>query len=247
VILTGTCECGAQLTREQADGFGAHLLNDAPFLCSACSKKREAAWATQDREDQDRRDRDRLVAKCETLPTALRRFRLADLEIAGRENALDASRRWAAGELQGLVLLGPIGVGKTTIAAATDIDYMAAHLNSSSPRWISTTLALSDLSRSFSNPDRERTIEALTGKGTPLILDDIDKAKPNVFAAEQLFCAIDGCIAHDRPLLVTTNLMPSGLAVNWPKPYGQAIASRLAGHCELHKVTGRDRRLRRAA
>ena len=46
-------------------------------------------------------------------------MRLADLDTAGREKALDAAARSAHGGLKGLVLLGPIGVGKSTIAAAT--------------------------------------------------------------------------------------------------------------------------------
>jgi DNA replication protein DnaC len=108
-------------------------------------------------------------------------------------------------------------------------------------------LALSNLSRNFGDRERETTIEALTGRSAPLVLDDIDKVKPNVYAAEQLFVAIDNCLTHERPLIVTTNLLPSQLEAKWPKPHGGAIASRLAGYCEMHRVTGVDRRLRRAA
>lgn len=148
---------------------------------------------------------------------------------------------------QRTLLLGSIGVGKTTLAAATDIEYMDRNLHRPTPRWINTVNAFNDLSRGFHDVARVNTLDALDGKHTPLILDDIDKAKPNASAAAVLFGAIDACITHERSLICTTNLMPSELERNWPKPHGVAIASRLAGYCEMHRVTGVDRRLRTAA
>jgi DNA replication protein DnaC len=76
-----------------------------------------------------------------------------------------------------------------------------------------------------------------------LILDDLDKVRPTAFAAESLFLAIDQSLTERRSLLVTTNWMPSEFAMQWPKPYGDAIVSRLVGYCELHRLTGQDRRL----
>jgi DNA replication protein DnaC len=244
-LTVGQCACGTEVSRGLAEGFGAHILNDLPFLCTTCSAAREAEWTEQDRARESAANRDRFLQKLDTLPVALRGARLADLDVNGRETALDAAKRWAAGELKGLVLLGPIGVGKTTIAAATDIAYIGSNLHRPTPRWINTVAALNDLSRGFTDSRRVDVQDALDGKHAPLILDDIDKAKPNANAASILFGAIDACLTHERPLVVTTNLMPSQLAVNWPKPHGAAIASRLAGYCELHRVAGRDRRLGR--
>ncbi len=170
-------------------------------------------------------------------------MRLADLDTAGRDKVLQAARQWARGELKGLVLLGPIGVGKSTIAAAADIEYMGHNLDRATPRWINTVQALNDLSRGFSDARRLSAMDALDSKHAPLVLDDIDKAKPNANAAAILFGAVDACMTNRRSLIVTTNLLPSQLAVNWPKPHGEAIASRLAGYCDVHRVTGRDRRL----
>jgi DNA replication protein DnaC len=246
-ILTGTCNCGIEIEREAAEGAFAQIVNDLPFLCPKCSAKESEKWEEEERREQQQLDEERRERKLAVLPSELRGARLDKLDTVGRETALDAARRWASGELRGLVLLGPIGVGKTTIAAGAVADYIERHLDRASPRWISATLALSNLSRDFNDRERGRTIEALTGKQAPLVLDDIDKCKPHVFAAEQLFLAVDLCMTNRRALIVTTNMMPSQLAANWPKPHGEAIASRLAGYCELHRVTGRDRRLRRAA
>jgi DNA replication protein DnaC len=87
-------------------------------------------------------------------------------------------------------------------------------------------------------------MNALDGKHAPLILDDLDKAKVTANAAAILFGAIDGCMTNERPLIVTTNMMPSELAARWPDQHGKAIASRLAGYCALHRITGRDRRVK---
>jgi DNA replication protein DnaC len=245
-IVAGTCNCGTEMSRERAEGFGAHLLNAMPFICSACSAREEAERAAEDGVKQAQLDRERLAQKLEALPAALRSARLVDLDVDGRTTALAAARRWATGELEGVVLLGPIGVGKTTIAAATVVEYASGNLHRSTPRWINTVQALNDLSRGFNDRRRLDAMDALDAKKSPLVLDDIDKAKPNANAAAILFGAIDSCMTRRRQLLVTTNLMPSQLAANWPKPYGEAIASRLAGYCEMHRLTGSDRRLRPA-
>jgi DNA replication protein DnaC len=241
-IVAGVCDCGIEVSREQAEGFGADLLNAWPFTCASCVARREAKRDQEERTQREAHFGRELALKLETLPPALRGVRLSDLDVDGRSTALDAAKRWAAGELQGLVLLGPIGVGKTTIAAGADIEYMANH-GGPAPRWINTVQALNDLSRGFTERRRMAAMDALDGKHSPLVLDDIDKAKPNANAAAVLFGAVDACVTYQRPLIVTTNLMPSELAVNWPKPHGEAIASRLAGYCEMHRVTGRDRRI----
>jgi DNA replication protein DnaC len=245
--LTGPCLCGVDVSREAAEGIGAHILNEMPFRCSSCSDREASEREDQERLEREQRDRESYAERLQVLPSALRGHRLDTLDTDERKDVLDAARRWADAELDGLVLLGPFGVGKTTIAAACVADYIARHPDRPVPRWINATLALSNLSRKFTDHDRADTIEALTSRRAPLVLDDIDKCKPNVYAAEQLFLAIDLCLTHERPLIVTTNLLASELAARWPKPHGEAIASRLAGYCEMHRVAGEDRRLRSAA
>jgi DNA replication protein DnaC len=247
VIATGSCKhCGADAQREQPDEMSsalAEIFDGAGLVCDACAAGERERQAEEEHELQRRLDADRFAAKVCTLPPALRRRRLHELDETGRVDALDAARRWSRGELSGLLLLGAVGVGKTTIAAATAIDLMREDLQGPTPRWISTALTISQLSRSFDSPEREDALKRLTSGRGPVILDDLDKARPSAFAAEQVFNAVDLCITHDSPLLVTTNLTPGQLASHWPSPHGEAIASRLVGYCELHEITGPDRRL----
>jgi DNA replication protein DnaC len=243
VISAGSCcKCGTPVERQRCDGCFSEILDRLQLLCDDCAAVEGERLSEEDRAAQARLDRERFERKLRRLPAAHRERRLDDLDGDGRARALDAARRWAAGELAGLELIGGIGVGKTTIAAAATVDYVARHLYGPTPRWIPATLALSNLSKSFENRERARTIDELTCDTAPLILDDLDKGKPTQHSAVTIFTAIDVCVTHKQPLIVTTNLTPSQLAANWPAPYGEAIASRLVGYCEQHEITGLDRR-----
>jgi DNA replication protein DnaC len=237
--------------REQAVGPLADLVNRWQVLCSECEAKQERGHeaarrhaAAQQELAHREAQKQRIEEAIRTLPAGLRDFNLGDLDRPGREKAIDAAERWALGQLQGLILLGGVGRGKTTIAAAgaaTRITWYPGN----PPRWMGVTQALGHLSRAFGDPTREETLKALTDSTAPLILDDLDKAKPSAFAAEILFTAIDGCFAHGRPLMVTMNVTPAEIARRWPAPHGEAIASRLAA-CELYRVAGPDRRQKAA-
>jgi DNA replication protein DnaC len=75
-------------------------------------------------------------------------------------------------------------------------------------------------------------LATLTGTSA-LVLDDLDKTRPTEYGAEQIFLAVDGAVTSGRALLVTTNLGLGQLAGKWPQPFGEAIASRLAGYCKV--------------
>jgi DNA replication protein DnaC len=237
--------------RERAVGPLADVVNKWDVLCAECEAKRERGReaarkraAAQQELAQAEAQKSRIEEAIRTLPAGLRDFNLAELDRPGREKAIEAAERWAFGQLQGLVLLGGVGRGKTTIAAAAAIARIT-WFPGSPPRWMGVTQALGHLARAFGDPMRESTLAALTTSSAPLILDDLDKAKPTPFAAETLFTAIDGCIAHARPLMVTMNCTPAEFGRRWPS-HGEAIASRLAA-CELYRVAGPDRRLAKAA
>jgi DNA replication protein DnaC len=243
MIAVGTCECGARVERERAEGRFAEIANKLSFRCPRCIREAERREEDEQRRRQVLASRDFFEHKVATcLPPALRGRRLADLDTEGRANVLGDAGRWARGELGGLLLVGDVGTGKTTIAAAAVCEYIWSHLHAKTPRWFSTTLALSHLGRSYGDREREATLKALTDPRAPLVLDDLDKGRPNAFAAEQLFNAIDLAQVHERSLLVTANLTPTRLAESWPEPHGEAIASRLVGYCETYQVAGRDRR-----
>jgi DNA replication protein DnaC len=251
-VVIKQCSCGKAVECEEVEGPLADLANKWGVLCGECEAKqernREAARqraAAQQELAHREAQKQRIEEAIRTLPAGLRGFNLGDLDRPGREKAIEAAERWALGQLQGLILLGGVGVGKTTLAAAATVTRITWFPNNP-PRWMGVTQALGHLSRAFGDPTREDTLKALTTSSAPLILDDLDKAKPSAFAAETLFTAIDGCFAHARPLMASMNVTPGEIARRWPAPHGEAIASRLAA-CEVYRVSGPDRRQAKAA
>lgn len=175
------------------------------------------------------------------IPTALRGLTWDD--VGGHPPAvLAAAVAFAAGETSGVLLTGAVGVGKTWLAAVA----AWARIEHGQVRWFSTPTLFARLGLSFADDARDEAVEALIGL-TGLVLDDLDKCRPSEYAAEQLFCAIDNRVTAGAPLLVTTNLGLGAIAEKFPAPYGEAIASRLAGHCAAFALEGRDRRLDRLA
>jgi DNA replication protein DnaC len=250
---TACRECGAPCTREIPASLKEsfrRILESVPPLCQECSQRVEAEASAAERQraqwELERQADER------ALRVAIRRqdagipLRLRDLswtDVADTATGpLAAARAWANGELPGLLLAGPVGVGKTWLAATAAWD----RLERRSVRWFSVPVLLAALSLSFDDDRQADAVDALIGQGA-LVLDDLDKARPSQYAAEQLFCAIDSRMNAGDPLLVTTNLGLGELASKFPQPHGEAIASRLAGYCEAFAMQGHDRRVERFA
>lgn len=242
---SGPCACGESVERQVPPDLSPRyreLLERTPLVCERCSASAEAEQAREEQERKAQAKADLLERRVRSagLPLALQGLPWGDLRSSGREEAVGAARSWAAGDLTGLFLTGPVGVGKTHIAATA-----AWTLLERAPlRWLSVPLLLARLSADFKSEAREWALAAMTATNTALVLDDLDKARPKEYAAEQLLAAVDGRVQAAQPLLVTSNLTLSELAEKWPAPHGESIASRLAGCCEKFRIDGVDRRLR---
>jgi DNA replication protein DnaC len=242
-IITGTCvECGAPTQRDLGDARWPirERLASLPLVCNDCAERaeREQLEAETERERREADARREARRRKSGIPAGLLGLAWDDVDHAGREDALDAAARWARGELGVLVLHGPVGVGKTRIAAVAANALLARR----TLRWTSSPVLCARLGHSFGTVEREDVIDVLIG-GHALVLDDLDKARPSEYAAEQLFAAIDTRLTEGVPLLATTNLGTRELQAKWPEPYGEAITSRLASG-EAYAVGGHDRRLR---
>jgi len=246
IIETGRCECGAPVDRERPEpdgGFMDRWWDQAPFVCPPCA-------ARQDREHAERQAAEEASEQASRVYLRLRRSGLPDAlapdGMAGLDGrhpvAAKAAGEWAAGRLPGLALTGPVGTGKTTLAAAAARTMLASR----QVAWTSAPILFARLGSGLGSDARDEALSVLHGK-TALVLDDVDKARPTEYGAEQIFAAVDQRVTHGLPLLVTSNLSVGEIARRWPEPFGEAIASRLAGYCRVLLLDGPDRRTEAAA
>lgn len=242
--VTGPCHggCGTELSRElvAGDSAFARIANRLPLICDDC-EARHTAGLDAERQEHERQQsaitlRQRLGGS--GLPPELRDIDLTTLDPAGCQDALEHARRWADGTLPGLLLTGPFGTGKTTIAAGA----LRLRLPVAPGRWVSAPMLMARLGSGLGSEQREWALDLLTARRATVI-DDLDKTRPTEYGAEQIFLAIDNAVTRGQALLVTTNLSPTQLASKWPPPFGEAITSRLVGYCTTITVAGRDRRL----
>ena len=240
-VQLDTCACcGRAIERQIPAGLtGTWRVHAAtiPLVCGPCAERREHEDAERERlqaQEATRRDAARRLRRC-GLPERLRQVAFGEDDLAEHHRA---ARRWGAGELRGLVLSGPVGTGKTWTAAAALRQLVARR----TVLWTSAPLLFAQLGSPRGGERHEAALDLLTAR-TALVLDDLDKARPTDYGAEQLFLAVDTRVEHRKPLLVTTNLTLGELAARYPQPYGEAIASRLAGYCEHVELRGPDRRM----
>jgi DNA replication protein DnaC len=161
-------------------------------------------------------------------------------ESTARSAAVTAAREWAIDrEARGLLLAGPVGIGKTRIAATATRTRLAV----GPARWVSVTSLMMKLALGFGDPDRERALKWLEGGEGALVLDDLDKVKPSDFQLGPVFAAVERWVSNELPLLVTCNKNLAELERDFGDRYGPPIASRLAEHCDVFEIKGRDRRV----
>jgi DNA replication protein DnaC len=244
-MTPSTCsQCGRTFDREIPADLKRPwrlLLERTPPVCPSCVKRSEAQEEERERERAARARIERVERRrrASGIPQKLSGLSWADVSGVP-PRPLAAAHDWGAGELSGLLLSGSIGVGKTHLAAAA----AWARLDRGPVRWFSVPVLLAHLELPFDAKARLDALDVLSG-APALVLDDLDKARPTEYAAQQLFCAIDSCVTTGGQLLITTNLELDELATRFP--HGQAIVSRLVGYCESFALAGPDRRLERLA
>lgn len=222
-MKTTTCvRCGAEIQFEPLLFNGREV--GSPRYCDRCGNQLAKMEASLEAESLHR---DRIERS--GLPPNLRGLPLAD-------NSLGVvAGRWARGELgrPGLCLTGEVGVGKTYLGAAACWE----RLRTKTCSWTPVSRLLTRLRGGFGD-ERDSAVQALLSTGA-MVLDDLDKVNPTEYGREVIFSAVDGRVEVNAPILVTTNLSLDRIG----EKLGDAVASRLAGHCEVIQMTGEDRRL----
>lgn len=142
---------------------------------------------------------------------------------------------WAAKpDGRNLVLLGPVGTGKTHAAIAS---VRPAHFTGLEARFYPTVELLDGLRPGAPEPDRLDLYDL--AQMDRLVLDDLGGEKATDWTAERLYALINRRWLEERPTVVTSNLEPPELA----DAIGERTYSRLVGDdAVVIRLSGRDRR-----
>lgn len=198
---------------------------------AAARRLREGSWI----DDEDLADA-RFVSHTTARDVLWRRiipqrFHAASLDSLDGET-VDQIHGWAerpAG--RSLVLLGPVGVGKTWAALAACRPAHDAGLDVA--YW--PTGMLLDVLRPSSTAEVEIADVIDVDR---LILDDLGVERPTDWTAERLDLIIDGRWRDERPTVVTSNLAPDALRAQ----IGDRTFDRIMGDAVILRLSGRSRR-----
>lgn len=136
-----------------------------------------------------------------------------------------------------LLLLGPVGVGKSHAAVAA---VRPLHFDRAAEVRFLPVVELLDLLRP-GGPDGALYDLADT---EVLVLDDLGSERPTEWTAERLYALINRRWLEVRPTVATTNLEPDALR----DAVGERVFSRLVGNgAVVLRLTGHDRRRRNRA
>jgi chromosomal replication initiation ATPase DnaA len=191
-------------------------------------------------------------ARSAGIPALYREVRWDEIEEdEARKEAIFAARRWAGGKApaKGLYLWSmkegkgeAYGVGKTRIAAAAALQVLN---RGGYVRWLDCARLMTDLNLPFRNPQYERAAAKLRAPNPyeVVVLDDVDKMPSTDRNIQPIFALINDCVNEEAPLVITANRDLDSLALDFGVRFGEALSSRLVGHCLDVEVVGRDRRL----
>lgn len=209
-----------------------------PELVAAYQADREAIDAdldAEERADQARRIEDQRAQRWRDV--CPQRFHLATAEWVAAEHGLTVATTLAnwrrSSPRPNLVLLGPVGTGKTGTALVTV-----------APDWFDRGLSIEfwpivELLDGL-RPDGGLEVDQLADVDR-LIIDDLGSERPTDWTAERLYAVVNRRWLEERPTVVTSNLQPDDLA----EAIGERLFSRLVGDDALIvHLAGRDRRRR---
>ncbi|AEE98046.1 ATP-binding protein [Mahella australiensis] len=147
---------------------------------------------------------------------------------------------------KGLLFTGPVGTGKTHLAAAIANELISKLYSVIFGNVIDILTLVKSTYRRDSELTEAEMIRTFTDNVDILVIDDLGKENATENSTTVIYQIINRLYENERPIIVTTNFSSAVLRKKLGEK-GDAIVSRLAEMCEFVKVSGEDWRLKRWA
>lgn len=144
---------------------------------------------------------------------------------------------------KGLLFTGPVGTGKTHLAAAIANELINKLYSVIFGNVTDIVTLIKSTYRKDSELSEAEVIKALTDDTDVFIIDDLGKENTSENTSTVLYQIINRLYENEKPIIVTTNFSSAALRKKLGEK-GDAIVSRLAEMCEFVKMTGKDWRLK---
>ena len=209
-MTANTCRCGATLDPLTLSVLGRELVLHKTS-CADCIERQRAEERAAEQERAKRERQDVIDAKLRRIP---RRFRDANCDHQASRSWLES---YLAGERRSLLLMGPVGTGKTHQLWGLYRALVERRPNLYVEVWSVPTLL--DLLR----PGGDEDVLDWILTASVIMLDDLGAEHPSSWTIERLFRIIDHSWERGIPIIATTNTPRQHLAA----AIGERSASRL--------------------
>lgn len=168
------------------------------------------------------------------LPSRWRRRRLEDYRDRYNAHALKICLDWAESvPTHGLLLFGPVGVGKTHLSAGIAVSLMERSI---AVRFGTVATLLQHVRSGFDRREESATWDELV---TPrvLVIDDLGKEKVTEWSEQTMYELVNARYEAERPIIATSNLTLDQLRDRYPR-VGEAMCDRLFEMCRPVRMEG---------
>lgn len=191
--------------------------------------------ASAEDELRDQRERVQRSTWYERIPTRFAHANLDDLHDELAETLVGWGERVLAGDGENLVIVGPVGTGKTYAAVAA---CRPVHFGGEGVAFWPVVELLDALRPGAHRDDDHDDLYDALLQVPVLILDDLGAERPTDWTTERLYALVNRRWLDMRPTVVTSNVPADQIE----SAIGERLLSRLTHDALVYRLSGKDRR-----